>query len=108
VDMPNAFIQIFDAIPGEAESQHVHIPYETPESTMQTVQSYARALTEVKEKLLPTLDRLDSKILQPSQEMKRTLEEIQKMVKKRAHKKIDYDRFTQSVRITTPYLLISD
>lgn len=51
----------------------------------------------MKETLFPILNGLDSKVVQPSMDMKKALEQVQKMVKKRHHKKMDYDRFTQSV-----------
>jgi len=54
-------------------------------------------LTEVKDTLLPILNGLDSKVIQPSMDMKKALEQVSKMVKKRHHKKMDYDRFTASV-----------
>lgn len=64
---------------------------------MTTIGSYTAVLKEVKETLLPILDGLDGKVVQPSMDMKKALEQIQKMVKKRHHKKMDYDRFTGSV-----------
>jgi len=54
-------------------------------------------LTDVRETLLPILNGLDSKVIAPSMDMKKALEAVQKMVKKRHHKKMDYDRFTGNV-----------
>jgi len=51
----------------------------------------------VKETLLPLLNGLDGRVLEPSLDMKKALEGVGKMVKKRHHKKMDYDRFTGSV-----------
>ena len=64
---------------------------------MTSIESYTNVLFEVKETLLPILDGLDTKVVQPSMDMKKALEQIQKMVRKRHHKKMDYDRFTASV-----------
>lgn len=59
--------------------------------------AYAACLTDVRETLLPVLDGMDGKVVQPAMDMKKVLEAVSKMVKKRHHKKMDYDRFTQSV-----------
>ena len=64
---------------------------------MTSIESYTNVLSEVRETLLPILDGLDTKIVQPCMDMKKALEQVQKMVKKRHHKKMDYDRFTASV-----------
>jgi len=59
--------------------------------------SYTSCLTEVRETLLPVLDGMDGKVVQPAMDMRKALEQVAKMIKKRHHKKMDYDRFTQSV-----------
>jgi hypothetical protein len=63
-------------------------------------------LNEVKETLLPILNSLDGKVIQPSMDMKKALEAISKMVKKRHHKKMDYDRFTASVCLYLDELIV--
>ena len=93
--MPTQWTQIYGPVPGENHAQKAY--YQTPESTLASIASYAKVLSEVKETLLPILNGLDSKVVQPSMDMKKFLEQVQKMVKKRHHKKMDYDRFTASV-----------
>jgi amphiphysin len=78
--------------------------YETPQTTIQSIDSYSAVLEEVKGTLLPILNGLDGKVVQPSIDMKKALESVQKMVKKRHHKKMDYDRFTASVCVPDPGL----
>lgn len=73
--------------------------YETPQTTLQSIDSYSAVLEEVKGTLLPILNGLDGKVVQPSMDMKKALESVLKMVKKRHHKKMDYDRFTGSVSV---------
>jgi amphiphysin len=97
LDIPTQWIHIYQSIPSEGSSRAFR-HYETPQSTMTSIESYKDVLSEVKETLLPILDGLDSKVVQPSMDMKKALEQIQKMVRKRHHKKLDYDRFTASVR----------
>jgi amphiphysin len=98
LEIPTQWTQIYQSIPSEGSSRpFTH--YETPESTMTSIASYTNVLSEVKETLLPILDGLDTKVVQPSIDMKKALEQIQKMVRKRHHKKMDYDRFTASVRL---------
>jgi amphiphysin len=97
VEIPTQWTQIYSSIPGEGNARRND--YETPESTLNSISSYVHVLSEVKETLLPVLNDLDSKVVQPAMDMKKALEQVQKMVKKRHHKKMDYDRFTQSVRL---------
>jgi amphiphysin len=99
-EITNQWKQVYASIPGETSNGKVH--YETPESTIQSIESYGAVLADVKETLLPILNGMDSKVVQPSMDMKKALELIQKMVRKRHHKKMDFDRFTQSVR---PYFV---
>jgi amphiphysin len=94
--MPKQWTQIYQPIPGEGRTSRV-TDYETPQTTLQSIDAYTSVLDEVKETLLPILDGMDGKVVQPSMDMKKALEGVAKMVKKRHHKKMDYDRFTQSV-----------
>lgn len=95
---------IYASIPGEQGGLKNY--YETPKSTIAAIDSYSGVLGEVKETLLPVLNAMDGKVIQPAMEMKKQLEQIQKLVKKRHHKKMDYDRFTQSVHAQALYLLL--
>lgn len=97
VEIPMQWTQIYQSIPSEGSSR-TFTHYETPQSTLTSIESYMNVLSEVKETLLPILNGLDTKVVQPSIDMKKALEQVQKMVRKRHHKKMDYDRFTASVR----------
>jgi amphiphysin len=94
IDMTTLWTQIYSPVPGEGKEKTY---YETPASTIASIDSYTGALTQVRETLLPILNGLDVKVIEPSMDMKKALEAVQKMVKKRHHKKMDYDRFTGSV-----------
>lgn len=94
-EITTQWTQVYSSIPGENANGRAY--YETPQSTLQSIESYSGVLAEIKETILPILNGLDSKVVQPSIDMKKALEQIQKMVKKRHHKKMDYDRFNQSV-----------
>jgi amphiphysin len=93
--MTTLWTQIYSPIPGEGQTVRTY--YDTPSSTLTSIESYTSSLTEVRELLLPILNGLDGKVVEPSLDMKKALEAVQKMVKKRHHKKMDYDRFTASV-----------
>jgi amphiphysin len=97
LEIPSQWTQIYQPIPSEGSSRTI-THYETPQSTITSIESYTNVLSEVKETLLPILDGLDSKVVQPSMDMRKALEQVQKMVRKRHHKKMDYDRFKGSVR----------
>ena len=85
---------MYSAIPGEGSSRAY---YETPQSTLDSIGNYKNVFSEVNETLFPILNGMDGKVVQPCMDMKKALEQVQKMVRKRHHKKMDYDRFTQSV-----------
>ena len=93
--IPGIPFELYLLISGESSTGRSY--YETPSSTIQSIDAYGAVLQEVKETLLPILNGLDGKVVQPSMDMKKALESVQKMVKKRHHKKMDYDRFTASV-----------
>jgi amphiphysin len=95
-DIPAQWEQTYKALPGESENSS-RAYYETPESPMQSLEGYMTMLGEVKETLFPILNSVDGKVVQPCMDMKKALEQVQKMVKKRHHKKMDYDRWTASV-----------
>ena len=94
--MTNQWSETYKSIPGESGGSS-RAYYETPESTIQGIELYMGGLSDVKDVVLPILNGLDSKVVQPCLDMKKALEQIQKMVRKRHHKKMDYDRFTSSV-----------
>jgi len=95
-EIPNQWDQTYKSIPGES-SNPGRVYYETPESTTQSIEGYVTVLGEVKDTLFPILNGIDGKIVQPCTDMKKALEQVQKMVRKRHHKKMDYDRHTASV-----------
>ena len=105
MEIPTLWVQIYRSIPREGSSRSVN-SYETPQSTLASIEGYSNVLTEVRETLLPILDGLDTKVVQPSMDMKKALEQVKKMVQKRHHKKVDYDRFTASVTPTATSLLM--
>ena len=95
IDMTTQWTTIYSPIPGESSTGRTY--YDTPAATITSIETYTAALTDVRETLLPILNGLDSKVIAPSMDMKKALEAVQKMVKKRHHKKMDYDRFTGNV-----------
>jgi amphiphysin len=104
MEMTTLWSSIYSSIPSEHTNGRSY--YETPESTLKSIDSYTAVLDEVKGTLLPILNDLDGKVVQPSMDMKKALEAISKMVKKRHHKKMDYDRFTGSVCPTETELIV--
>jgi len=92
--LPSQWGQIYQSIPSESSRQ---ADTETPQETLEMLSLYTSCLTEVRETLLPVLDGMDGKVVQPAMDMRKALEQVAKMIKKRHHKKMDYDRFTQSV-----------
>jgi amphiphysin len=100
--LPTQWTQIYQPIPRDSSRSGQNEDTDTPVETMDILSSYSTCLAEVKETLLPVLDGMDGKVVQPAIDMRKALEQVAKLVKKRHHKKMDYDRFTQSVRPPNP------
>ncbi|KAK9366880.1 hypothetical protein V1509DRAFT_628203 [Lipomyces kononenkoae] len=88
------FGTLYEPIPEEDPCKPVQ---ETPTITMAAVIKYKEVLVEVQNAVLPMLDSIDRMVVQRCVTMKGYIDTIKKALKKREHKKIDYDRHTNAV-----------
>lgn len=70
---------------------------ETPESTMRTVRAYGEALESVRRDADVVLKQLQDHHTRWLREARECLAGVQKALKKREHKKVDYDRHSNTV-----------
>jgi amphiphysin len=64
----------------------------SPES-IKAAQEYAEAMRNAREQLVPDLDLIDRRVSQPAKELLDILINIKKVMTKRDHKLLDYDRY---------------
>ncbi|KAK9352262.1 hypothetical protein V1523DRAFT_414453 [Lipomyces doorenjongii] len=88
------FNTLYEPIPEDDPCKPVQ---ETPKITMAAVIKYKEVLVEVQNAVLPMLDSIDRMVVQRCGTMNGYIDTIKKALKKREHKKIDYDRHTNSV-----------
>ncbi len=69
----------------------------TPSITMKQLQDYRGMCNSVKVATEPLLGNLETLVVLKCKEMALYLQEVEKSLKKRGHKKIDYERFTETV-----------
>ncbi|KAK9244178.1 hypothetical protein V1506DRAFT_335606 [Lipomyces tetrasporus] len=88
------FDTLYQPIPENDPTKPVQ---ETPKVTLEAVIKYKEVLVEVQNAVLPMLDSIDRMVVQRCATMKGYIDTIKKALKKREHKKIDYDRHTNTV-----------
>ncbi|KAK9234334.1 hypothetical protein V1525DRAFT_391535 [Lipomyces kononenkoae] len=94
VGISRHFITLYEPIPEEDPCKPVQ---ETPKITMAAVIKYKEVLVEVQNAVLPMLDSIDRMVVQRCATMKGYIDTIKKALRKREHKKIDFDRHTNTV-----------
>ncbi|KAK9465474.1 hypothetical protein V1512DRAFT_292507 [Lipomyces arxii] len=94
VSMAKDYKAMYEPIPEEDETKSVRL---TPPATMAAIIKYKDVIVEIQNAILPMLDSIDRMVVQRCVTMKGYIETIKKVLKKREHKKIDYDRYTNSL-----------
>ncbi|WVF71288.1 hypothetical protein IAT40_006091 [Kwoniella sp. CBS 6097] len=71
--------------------------YPQSEVTVKNIAVYQGLMEEMRETLLPELELIDSRIVQPCKDLSEICKKIRKTIVKRDHKLIDYDRHNNSL-----------
>ncbi|OCF33015.1 hypothetical protein I317_04269 [Kwoniella heveanensis CBS 569] len=71
--------------------------YPQAEVTVKNIAVYQGLMEEMRETLLPELELIDSRIVQPCKDLSEITKKIRKTIVKRDHKLIDYDRHNNSL-----------
>ncbi|WVW84026.1 hypothetical protein I302_106054 [Kwoniella bestiolae CBS 10118] len=67
------------------------------EVTVKNITVYQGIMEEMRETLLPELELIDSRVVQPCKELNEICKKIRKTIVKREHKLVDYDRHNNSL-----------
>ncbi|KAI0063155.1 BAR-domain-containing protein [Artomyces pyxidatus] len=65
--------------------------------TIKNVDAYQLALEELRNTVSPELELIESRVVGPIKELQAIMKTIRKMITKREHKLVDYDRFNNSL-----------
>lgn len=97
IEFSKAIEEIYKPISGRQSDPNSTKPEGNPEG-IEACQQYRQLVTELQEILKPELELIETKILQPADELLELTKSIKKMLTKRAHKQLDLDRYTLSVK----------
>ncbi|KAI0932845.1 hypothetical protein AcW1_000150 [Taiwanofungus camphoratus] len=88
------FVTLFHPVAGEDDLTRKH-----PESehTIRNVDDYETAMEELKTAIVPELELIESRVVDPIKELQGVLKTIRKSITKREHKLVDYDRYNNSL-----------
>ncbi|KAL1925184.1 uncharacterized protein VTP21DRAFT_67 [Calcarisporiella thermophila] len=72
--------------------------HQTPAHALQAVQTFHGIVEETRDILMPLLDDLDRRVVQPLADFITVTKLIRKTITKRNHKQVDFDRFRNSLK----------
>ncbi|KAG0345601.1 hypothetical protein BG004_003482 [Podila humilis] len=90
--------EVYDANIGEPEGEVTPRRTQTAPESLQAVDDFQVVMREIRDLLLPEVDKFESAVIQPITEMQNQMKLIRKTIVKRDHKMVDYDRFRLSLR----------
>ncbi|KAK7688225.1 hypothetical protein QCA50_008595 [Cerrena zonata] len=90
------FAILFHPMSGE-EEHDILSKHPEAEHTVKNVDAYEGAMEELKAAVIPELELIESRIVNPIKELQGVLKSIRKSMTKRDHKLVDYDRFNNSL-----------
>ncbi|KAJ3292847.1 hypothetical protein HDU76_007121, partial [Blyttiomyces sp. JEL0837] len=74
------------------------IPKETPPESLQAAEEFSRIAAQARAALLPDLDVIERRLVTPTTELVILLDNVKRLMVKRSHKLLDYDRHRDSVK----------
>lgn len=91
IGFAKAMDEIFKPISGKLSDPNSTIPEDNPEG-IEASEQYQAMVADLQQTLKPDLLLIETKIVQPAQELLKIIQNIRKMATKRAHKQLDLDR----------------
>jgi amphiphysin len=93
IEFSKAIQEIYKPISGRVSDVNSAKP-EGNERGIKACEEYEGAVQDLQETLKPELEMLETRIIQPANDLLAVVKEVQKMLTKRNHKLLDYDRMT--------------
>ncbi|KAK9322848.1 hypothetical protein V1517DRAFT_352690 [Lipomyces orientalis] len=97
IEFSKAIEEIYKPISGRASDPNAAKPEGNPEG-IQACEQYREIVADLQTTLQPELEMLDTRIVKPADEMLEIIKHIRKLIVKRAHKQLDLDRHTNSLK----------
>ncbi|KAF9216655.1 hypothetical protein CPC16_006431 [Podila verticillata] len=90
--------EIYDPALGVPSGEVTPRRVQTAPESVQAVDDFQAVMREMRDILLPEVDRLELTVVRPLTEMQNLMKLIRKTITKRDHKLVDYDRFRISLK----------
>ncbi|KAF9357048.1 hypothetical protein BGX34_009621 [Mortierella sp. NVP85] len=84
--------EIYDPSMGEPSGEVTPRRAQTAPESIQAVDDFQAVMREIRDILLPEVDKLEDQVVRPLSEMQHLMKTIRKTIVKREHKLVDYDR----------------
>ncbi|KAJ5818054.1 protein hob1 [Penicillium riverlandense] len=97
IGFSKAIAELYKPISGRASDPNSYKFEGNPEG-IQACEDYETIVRELQEALAPELELIDSRIINPADQLLEVIKVIRKVAVKRDHKKLDYDRHTASLK----------
>ncbi|RIA95020.1 hypothetical protein C1645_758614 [Glomus cerebriforme] len=97
-NISDILVELYSPIVGKNETESTVRRITTPVQTMNAVEEFQSTMNELRDILLPELDRIDGIVVLPSKDFIDIVKLIKKTITKREHKKVDFDRYTTTVK----------
>ncbi|CAI2177929.1 1405_t:CDS:2 [Funneliformis geosporum] len=91
-------VELYNPIVGKNEAESTTRRITTPVQSMNSIKEFQMTMVELRDIILPELDHVDNMVVSPSKDFMDIIKMIKKTIIKREHKKVDFDRYTTSVR----------
>ncbi|OLL21738.1 Regulator of cytoskeleton and endocytosis RVS167 [Neolecta irregularis DAH-3] len=103
--MSACLVALYNPLPTETRDVELK---DTPRDLYNRVDAFSILTSEMYTELSQSNENLCSSVLEPFKEVKRILQTVKKAIKKRAHKKLDRDRFSASTKKLRDKLNLSE
>ncbi|KAL2157093.1 hypothetical protein VTH06DRAFT_7008 [Thermothelomyces fergusii] len=97
IEFSKAMTEIYKPISGRMSDPDSLVVHGNPEG-IRACEEYEAVVKDLQETLMPELEMIESRVIQPANELLDVVKVIRKTVTKREHKKLDYDRHRASLK----------
>ncbi|KAL2148352.1 hypothetical protein VTH82DRAFT_2272 [Thermothelomyces myriococcoides] len=97
IEFSKAMTEIYKPISGRMSDPDSLVVHGNPEG-IRACEEYEAVVKDLQETLVPELEMIETRVIQPANELLDVVKVIRKTVTKREHKKLDYDRHRASLK----------
>lgn len=97
IEFSQAMTEVYKPISGSVSNPDA-LATETNEAGIRACEEYEAVVKELQDTLAPELEMIESRVIQPANELLDVIKVIRKTAVKREHKKLDYDRHRAALK----------